>query len=201
MIPCFFAITLAALAGLSPEIAQVRFEVASIHPIRPGGSKYGRTVFRGDRFDAHSATVGELLDMLNGWQLYRVAGGPAWMTTDRFEIHAKAGAPVPPEEQGEAIMALLAERFNLSVHREIRDVPAMVLLTPKKPAGVKPAAAGEVYSMCYNDRNDPTFTAEPMSAFTNYLSEMWHSPVVDQTGLEGTFRFLSQPLRGRSPAR
>jgi uncharacterized protein (TIGR03435 family) len=180
----------AALLGLSPAIAQARFEVASIHPSRPGaGPQDGRMSFRADRFDAEASTVGDILDMLNGWQLYRVTGGPAWMKTDRFDIQAKASAPVPPEERQDAIMALLAERFHLSVHREMRDIPAMVLLAPKRPAGLKPAAAGETYSIRFNDRNDPTFTAAPMSAFTNYLSNMWHSPVVDQTGLEGTFDF------------
>jgi uncharacterized protein (TIGR03435 family) len=195
MIPRFFAIiALAALVALPPAIAQVRFEVASIHLSRAGaGPQHGRSVFRGDRFDAEAYTVGDVLDMLNGWQLHRVVGGPAWMTTDRFEIHAKASAPVPPEERRDAIMALLAERFNLSVHRETRDIPAMVLLAPKKPSGLKPAAAGETYSVRFNDHNDPTFTAEPMSAFTNYLSQMWHSPVVDQTGLKGTFDFSLNP--------
>jgi uncharacterized protein (TIGR03435 family) len=195
MSPRFFAIiALAALAGLSPAIAQVRFEVASIHPSRPGaGPQDGRSAFRGDRFDAEAYTVGDLLDMLNGWQLHRVVGGPAWMKTDRFDIHAKASAPVPPEERRDAVMALLGERFNLSVHRETHGIPAMVLLAPKKSAALKPAAAGETYSVRFNDRNDPTFTAEPMSAFTNYLSNMWHLPVVDQTGLEGTFDFSLNP--------
>jgi uncharacterized protein (TIGR03435 family) len=190
----FFAIAGLTLAGLSPALAQVRFEVASIRPSRPGaGPRDRRSTFRGDRFDAEASTVGAILDMLNGWQLYRVAGGPAWMTTDRFDIHAKASAPIPPEEQRDAIMALLAERFNLSVHREVRDIPAMVLLAPKKPAGLKPAGAGETYSMRFNERNEPTFTAESMAAFTNYLSQMWHLPVVDQTGLEGTFDFALDP--------
>jgi len=193
MIPRLLAIiALGALAGPSAAIAQVHFEVASIHPSRPG-VRPGGTVFRADRFDAEASTVGDILDMLNGWQLYRVVGGPAWMTTDRFEIHAKASAPVPPEERRDAIMALLAERFNLSVHRENRDIPARVLLAPKKPAGLKPAGAGETYSVRYNDRHEPTFTAESMAAFTNYLSQMWHSPVVDQTRLEGTFDFSLKP--------
>jgi uncharacterized protein (TIGR03435 family) len=79
------------------------------------------------------------------------------------------------------------------VHRETRDVPAMVLLAPKKPAGLKPAAAGETYSLRFNDRNEPTFTGKSMAAFTNYHSQMWHSPVVDQTGNEGTFDFSLNP--------
>jgi uncharacterized protein (TIGR03435 family) len=150
-------------------------------------------VFSGDSFDAVASTVGDILDMLNGWQLHRVVGGPAWMTTDRYDIHAKAAGPIPPEEQHDALMALLADRFKLSVHRETRDLPAMVLLAPKKPAGLKPAAAGETYSFPYNARNQLTFTAVPMSALTNYLSQMWQSPVIDQTGLEGAFDFTLNP--------
>jgi uncharacterized protein (TIGR03435 family) len=194
-VPPFFAIfALAVLPGLSPAVAQVRFEVASIHPSRPGaGPQDGHSVFRGDRFDAEAYTVGDILDMLNGWQLHRVVGGPGWMTTDRFDIHAKAGAPIPPEARRDVIMALLAQRFHLAVLRETRDIPAMVLLAPKKSAGLKPASAGETWSARFNDHNDPTFIAETMSLFTNYLSQRWHSPVVDQTGLAGTFDFSLNP--------
>lgn len=189
-----FAVVLAALACSLPVAAQVRFEVASIRPSRPGaGPQDGRSSFRADRFDAEAYTVRDILDMLNGWQLLRVVGGPAWMGTDRFDIHAKAGAPVPSEDQHDAIMALLAERFNLAVHRETRSIPAIVLLAPKKPAGLKSAAPGETYSVRTGPGNDPVFTAMPMFAFTNYLSNFWHAPVVDQTGLQGAFDFSLNP--------
>jgi uncharacterized protein (TIGR03435 family) len=195
MIPRFFAVmALAALPGRSPGIAQVRFEVAAIHSSRPGaGPQDGRSVFRADRFDAEAYSVLDILDMLNGWRLYRVVGGPSWMTTDRFDIHAKAGAPIPPEERRDAVMALLVERFKLSVHLETRDIPAIVLLAPKKPTGLKPASAGETWSTRFNDHGDPTFIAETMSLFANYLSQTWHLPVIDQTGLEGSFDFSLSP--------
>jgi uncharacterized protein (TIGR03435 family) len=183
-------IVLAAPALLSPASAQTRYEVASVHPSHPGASpQSSRSVFLADGFDAQDATIGDVLDMLNGWQLYRVVGGPEWMRTDRYDIHAKAAGPVPKEQQHDALMALLAERFQLSTHHETRDLPAMVLLAPKMPASLKPAVAGETYRFPYNVGNPLTFTAVPMSALTNYLSNVFQSPVIDQTGLEGAFDF------------
>jgi uncharacterized protein (TIGR03435 family) len=195
MIPRLLAvIALAVPALLSPAIAQVRFEVASIHPSRPAASAQDARVSLGvDRFDAQASTVDDILEMLNGWQLYRVLGGPDWMRTDRYDIHAKAGAPIPSEERQDAVLALLAERFKLVVHRETRDIPAMVLTAPNRPAGLKTAADGETPSISYDAHGDPIFVAVPMSAVTNYLSNMWHSPVVDQTGLAGIFDFSLAP--------
>jgi uncharacterized protein (TIGR03435 family) len=72
-------------------------------------------------------------------------------------------------------------------------MPAMVLTAPKRPAGLRPAAAGEISSIRYGPNNDPIFVAVPMSAVTNYLSNMWGSHVVDQTGLTGTFDFSLAP--------
>ncbi len=181
-------------AAALPAVSQVRFEVASIRPSRPdAGPRDGHINIHGDRFDAEAYTVGDILDMLNGYQLYRVTGGPAWMRTDRYDIHAKADAEIPPDRREGAIMALLGERFRLAVHRETRDIPTIVLLAPKKPEALKPAAAGETYALRYTKGNDPVFTAAPMSAVVNYLSQMWRAPVVDQTGLKGLFDFSLDP--------
>jgi uncharacterized protein (TIGR03435 family) len=111
------------------------------------------------------------------------------MRTDRYDIHAKSDAAIPPEKQRGAVLALLAERFKLSVHRETRDVPTLVLLAPKKPGGLKPAFPGEAYSVHFDDRGDSTYTAVSMSDFTNPLSQILQSPVIDKTKLEGDFDF------------
>jgi uncharacterized protein (TIGR03435 family) len=183
----------------STASAQVRYEVASIHPSRPEmGPNDGRISFGPDtyfagktpsnRFDAEASTVSNILLMLNDWQPFRVVGGPQWMRTDRYDIHAKADAAIPPEKQRDAVLALLAERFKLSVHRETRDTPTFVLLASKKPGGLKPASAGEEEGEHYNGA-EITYTAVPMSHFTNRLSFLLQSPVIDKTELEGAFDF------------
>ncbi|WP_263419434.1 TIGR03435 family protein [Terriglobus albidus] len=192
----------AASEGTAPH-----FEVASIRPSPPGATvqqAHFSTLFGvTDRFDAEAVTVSDILDMLNGWQLGRVLGGPAWMRTDRYDIHAKAGAPISSEERKSAVMALLAERFQLVAHHETRDIPAAVLMAPKRPAGLKRAAGGETSSMRVDAHGDPVFAAVQMSAVTNYLAQMWHLPVVDQTGLTGTLDFslapsAIEPVRGQT---
>jgi uncharacterized protein (TIGR03435 family) len=199
MIPRFcLIIALSATVLLSPAIAQDSYEVASIHPSRPGtGPKDERISFGpdtykvgktpSDHFDAEASTVSDILLMLNDWQPFRVVGGPQWMENDRYDIHAKADAAIPPEKQRDAVLALLVERFKLSVHRETRDIPAIVLLASKKPGGPKPASAGEPETEHYNRGGDIIYTAVPMSDFTNRLSLMLQSPVIDKTELEGAY--------------
>jgi len=168
---------------------QARFEVASVRPSQPGmTARDARHNLHGDRFEARAMTVSDILDMLNGYQLFRVAGGPGWMRTDRYHIEAKADRPLEVAERQQAVMALLAERFHLESHREKREVPGFVLRAPRPTGGLKHASNEEHYSIG-SDRGDVVFTAVPMSAVTNYLSQMWQAPVVDETELNGVFDF------------
>jgi len=166
------------------------FEVSSVRPAQPGATvRDARISFRGDRFEAKAETVGAILDMLRGWQLYRVLGGPAWIDTDRYDIEAKADRELTGPEQEPAIMVLLAERFKLKSHKETREISAFVLRIPKMPAGLKRAGEKETYSVVNDARHDVVFTGFSMPSFTNYLSQMVHAPVVDETGLEGLYDF------------
>lgn len=147
----------------------------------------------GDRFEAKGMTVGDILDMLGGYQLFRVVGGPAWMRTDRYDIEAKADQALTGADQNAAVMALLAERFRLESHKETRDLTGFVLRIPKVPAGLKRAGDKEIYSVANDARHDIVFTGYPMASFTNYLSQMLKGPLVDETDLAGGYDF-SLPL-------
>lgn len=126
---------------------------------------------RGDRFEATAATVGDVLDMLNGFRLHRVVGGPAWMRMDRFDIVAKADQPIAEADFNSALMALLAERFQLQVHKETREVPGFSIRAPKAPEVLKSAASDEKYSLRMRD-GDVALTSASMGSLTNYLAQV-----------------------------
>ena len=181
----------AALAAQPPA----RFEVASIRPSQPGmTARDARFNFRGDRFEVKAGTVGDILDFLGGFQLFRVSGGPGWMRTDRYDIEAKADRALEKGDRQTAVMALLAERFQLQSHRETREVPGLVLRAPRAPGGLKEAAAGETYGIRM-EGGDVVFRHVSMAAVTNYLSQMTQAPVVDETDLKGSYDFVLAPSR------
>ena len=144
--------------------------------------------FIGERFQAKAMTVSDILDMLNGYQLFRVVGGPDWMRTHRYDIEAMADRPLEVADRQHAVMALLAQRFQLVSHQEKREAPGIVLRPLRNPEGLRQATSEDRYSIGMV-RGDVVFSAVPMSAVTNYLSQMWQAPVVDETELKGLFDF------------
>ena len=68
-----------------------------------------------------------------------ITGGPAWIRSDRFEIQAVLPGAAPDASLGEflngnapaleaMLRAMLADRFKLAVHREMRDSPVYALV-------------------------------------------------------------------------
>jgi uncharacterized protein (TIGR03435 family) len=57
--------------------------------------------------------------------------GPDWLKTARFEIMAKAGSPAKEPELQQMMQKLPADRFMLELHRQTKEVNAMVLTVPK----------------------------------------------------------------------
>ncbi len=69
----------------------------------------------------------------------RIMGGPAWINSEGYDIEAKAGVNTDPKLWWLMWQTLLADRFKLKLHREIRELPVYVLTAAEN--GLKLPAA------------------------------------------------------------
>ena len=110
--------------------SQPAFEVASVRPGQPGKEAIdhvpGSLTMRNVRLTAAIAWAYDAQD-------YQVSG-PGWLEDTRFDIAAKAGSPVPPAELRKMLQTLLSDRFQLNLHRQPKDLPALVLTVGRSEA-------------------------------------------------------------------
>jgi uncharacterized protein (TIGR03435 family) len=142
-IACLITVLVGAHAGAqSPAPAGPRFEVASVKPGmspfdagRAAGASGGRVSFPffgvrtrpGGRLEALANLQGLILSAYR-IESYQIEGGPKWLTTDYFEIAAKAERETATDaELFEMLKSLLAERFGLRVHVETRQASVFML--------------------------------------------------------------------------
>jgi uncharacterized protein (TIGR03435 family) len=68
-----------------------------------------------------------------------ISGGPGWVTTDRFDIRAKAENPLASDaELRQMLQTLLVERFKLLVHEEKKDIPGFAIVIGRGGLKLKP---------------------------------------------------------------
>jgi uncharacterized protein (TIGR03435 family) len=125
----------AALRSQAPS-----FDVASI---RPSPATAGNSEIRpqpNGRFTATNATLRSLI--LRAYALHesQLIGAPDWTGVERFDIESRAA--VPPVEGPEGLLpmlrTLLADRFRLRVHTEMRELPAFVLTHARRDRSLGP---------------------------------------------------------------
>ena len=185
---------LIAMATLAPG---QKFEVASIRP--PAATGILKIDFLpGGRFSAKNITVRMLLRNAYSVQDYQIAGGPGWTASDGFDIEATAGADageVSRDQVFRMIQGLLADRFQLVVHREIRQVPVYNLVTGKN--GPTMTAAESSAEIARTMKMGELVTKKmSMTTLANLLVFELQRPVIDATGLKGDFAFTLQYTRG-----
>jgi uncharacterized protein (TIGR03435 family) len=57
-----------------------------------------------------------------------IAGGPGWITTDTYDVTARAeDAAHVAQMAGPMLRALLEDRFELRIHRETKEMPVYFL--------------------------------------------------------------------------
>jgi uncharacterized protein (TIGR03435 family) len=131
----------AALAQTTPA-----FEVASIKKAEPlsaaavmsGNLHIGMTVDAA-MVNIRSMSLNELLRIAYKVKTYQISG-PGWLGTDRFDITAKMPPGATRDEISQMMQGLLADRFQLTLHRSTTEQPVYVLVVMKSGLKLKESA-------------------------------------------------------------
>jgi uncharacterized protein (TIGR03435 family) len=168
-------------------LAQGQFEVASIKP-NPGGPGTSGIDTSHGRLEAHNVTLKRCILGAYAVSPSQVAGGPDWLDSDRFDILAKPDGSAGEHSMMKMLQGLMADRFHLALHRETRPLQVYVLEVAKGGPKLEKAAEGGP-SSTHSSRGGLVAGHTDMATFAQVLARSVDLPVVDRTGLEGSFNF------------
>ena len=200
-------VTAPALMGQGPaasQSARMAFDVVSVRPNKSGSTSVSMRRLPGGGFEAGNVTPRDLILGAFDVPRFAIVGLPSWAERERFDISARVAASAtgtPRAANADMLMlrTLLEDRFRLTAHTEMREmqVYALVMARPDGQPGsqlrrstidCKPAAPGAA-SPC-SGQNGPGFAkgvGREISAIVPFLASQVQRPVVDRTGLTGTW--------------
>lgn len=190
------------------------FEVSTVRPSGPGtqGSNLNLGI---DGIRSSNLPVIFLLKFafdLNGGSDQQIIGAPSWISSLPFDIRAKmdqeSATRIAGMSQDERIatmrkmiQTLLADRFQLKVHHDSRELRVLALviakggskLTQVSDTPVSSAAGADSWTGLHNPKAGETEGRDvPVALLVSALSnkpEIGGRLVVDQTGLNGKYNF------------
>jgi len=195
---------LTLLLVVAAAAQEPKFEIADVHlsPTAKGFAQNFGGVLREGRYVNRDATLLNLIAAAYGVSEDSVAGGPGWLSSDLFDIVAKAPAGTTMANANLMLRELLSDRFQLIVHQGTQPVPRYVLTIGKGGSKLK-AGSGAGSPGCQQVQG--ANPADPMprlkvachdltpAMIADNLHQMangyFDHDVIDQTKLEGTWDF------------
>jgi uncharacterized protein (TIGR03435 family) len=190
----------------SQGTAAPAFEVATIKPSNPETRSSGFWI-NDDSIELTHMPLTVLLQFaynLNPGSMDQIIGGPAWISSERFDINAKEDAELaarinhlPREErlatQRQMVQALLAERFQLKVRHETREFRVLALTAVKSAAKLtetKPDSHDGSWLRTYTAKVEAHgATMKMLAGWLSSKPEIGGRLVIDATGLSGKYDF------------
>jgi uncharacterized protein (TIGR03435 family) len=181
---------IAGVLSCAPLFAQSppAFEVATVKPSAITAGSWVRFL-PGGRLSAAS-WLKQLIQIAYGFEDYQVSGGPPWLTSQWYEIEAKAADPNAGRTEVTAMLrSLIEERFQLQLRRDEKDVPVFLLKADKVAPKFAPLKDGEK-SKCSRDNSFVCGLRTP-GQLAKALQYIVGRPVLDRTGVAaGAFDVL-----------
>ena len=174
-------------ATVSPE-----FEAATIKPVKEPNPNRMHDSEEGRRFLTRYTSLSDLIVMAYELDRRQVAGGPAWIASDEFDVDA-VGDGIGKQDGNqmvwqEMLQRLLADRFKLTSHWEDRELSSYELVVAKGGPKLKAADANGQSNKGCRGLGNCFFIKVPLSEFSRFMGfVVLDKPVVDKTGLAGEF--------------
>jgi uncharacterized protein (TIGR03435 family) len=186
-------VLLAAPAAIG-QPSRPSFEVASVRAWgaitskgadeakRGGGMQVG-----GARVDASMMSLADVVQQAYDLKPFQFSG-PGWMSSERYDIHAKLPAGATPDQVPAMLQNLLAERFKLAFHRESREHAVYALTVAKNGLKLRLAEGRRDQKMVAVEGAFHVDRDMTMAELCNFLGRFVDRPVVDLTDLTATYQ-------------
>lgn len=196
------SVAVAIAIGLYAQ-SPLAFDAASIK-LHPEPVYVSRSDTSGTYATWTAETLRDLVVEAYGLKYYQVTGGPHWIESDHFDISARApGDAAPTRDQfRQMVQTMLADRFQIKVHREMREIPVYALVVGKNGPKLKDpdVSSREGYAMGDNKGIHIVQSHASTQRLADHLSDTADRPVLDKTGLSGVYSFKLDFSLGNSTA-
>ncbi len=185
----------AAVALGQPAESHLSFEVASVRASGPIASKKDADEIKrgagmqiaGAQVDIWMMSLADLVRQAYSLKAFQFSG-PPWMSSERYDIHAKLPSGATPAQVPAMLQTLLAERFQLAFHRDSREHQVYALLVGKSGSKLQPADSAPDRKLDISGGAMHVNRNMTMPALCDFLGGFVDLPVVDMTELTDTYQ-------------
>jgi bla regulator protein blaR1 len=186
----------------STDGAGPAFEVASVKANK-SGIRGGQLNTDPGRLTITNIPLRTCIKAAYGLQDYQLSGGSVSIPDERYDIVAKAEAPVGDDQLMLMLRTLLVDRFKLTMRQETKEMQGHALVVGKNgPKLHEVEAAGKGWWR--NGVGSLNGQEISMPRLAEVLSARLGHPVVDQTGIKGVFdiklEWTPDPAMVKNPA-
>jgi len=192
-----------------PGLAQLQFDLVSgprfeaAHVDRnkhvPIPNQSGPTR-EGDRYVIYAHSMESLVSIAYDVPETQVIGGPPWLEFDRYDIEAKTPETTSGADVKLMLRALLEERFHLTVQNGTYPQPARILSLEKGGSKLRPSDGRGEAGCKRPEHPAPSGTPTTLDCHNQTIKDIagmladeagWRDkrPVIDRTGLKGSYDF------------
>ena len=217
-----------ALPAQQPDEKPFAFEVAAVKANASGGRG---VVISGtpSEFTTRNAPLARIIGYAFSVRDDQMMGLPAWSLAERFDISGKysSGSRPSPAQVAQMVRGLLADRFKLQTHTERREGATFALVVARRDGRLGPNLTPHAFDceallakrrdgvvedgpkvfppLCAPPISSPQriwASVRPISVLASAVARQVGRPVVDKTGLTGTYDFnlkWSLPVQQAGP--